>query len=177
MLYQVLLGQERGPRFGSFAAAYGIKNTVDMIDGALARSDQQTNELGKIVKTTKRLAATRQIEAAIAHFRKDEYECAITLAAAAEGLLPPTDEPHIFSVLKASPTFESADYNRTIVWLKHPTPPNDAHIAEFEAAMIIVRAISKFAVIYNDGTEGMRSFTRWCFEVGHLPLPKDWPKG
>ena len=37
MLYQVLLGQERGPRFGSFAAAYGIKNTVDMIDGALAR--------------------------------------------------------------------------------------------------------------------------------------------
>src|SRR6202162_1242273 len=38
MLYQVLLGQEKGPRFGSFAAAYGIKNTVDMIDGALARS-------------------------------------------------------------------------------------------------------------------------------------------
>jgi lysyl-tRNA synthetase class 1 len=38
MLYQVLLGQERGPRFGSFAAAYGIKNTMDMIDGALARS-------------------------------------------------------------------------------------------------------------------------------------------
>src|SRR5579864_3124135 len=38
MLYQVLLGQEKGPRFGSFVAAYGIKNTVDMIDGALARS-------------------------------------------------------------------------------------------------------------------------------------------
>ncbi len=38
MLYQVLLGQERGPRFGSFVAAYGIKNTTDMIDGALARS-------------------------------------------------------------------------------------------------------------------------------------------
>src|SRR6202451_831667 len=38
MLYQVLLGQERGPRFGSFVAAYGIANTVDMIDGALARS-------------------------------------------------------------------------------------------------------------------------------------------
>ena len=38
MLYQVLLGQEKGPRFGSFVAAYGIGNTVDMIDGALARS-------------------------------------------------------------------------------------------------------------------------------------------
>jgi lysyl-tRNA synthetase class 1 len=38
MLYQVLLGQEKGPRFGSFVAVYGIDNTVSMIDGALARS-------------------------------------------------------------------------------------------------------------------------------------------
>ena len=38
MLYQVLLGQEKGPRFGSFAAVYGLQNTIDMIDGALARS-------------------------------------------------------------------------------------------------------------------------------------------
>jgi lysyl-tRNA synthetase, class I len=37
-LYQVLLGQDKGPRFGSFVAAYGIQNTIDMIDGALARS-------------------------------------------------------------------------------------------------------------------------------------------
>ena len=36
MLYQVLLGQEKGPRFGSFVAVYGVQNTVDMIDGALA---------------------------------------------------------------------------------------------------------------------------------------------
>jgi lysyl-tRNA synthetase class 1 len=38
MLYQVLLGQEKGPRFGSFVAVYGVSNTIDMIDGALARS-------------------------------------------------------------------------------------------------------------------------------------------
>ena len=38
MLYQVLLGQEKGPRFGSFVAVYGLKNTAAMIDGALARS-------------------------------------------------------------------------------------------------------------------------------------------
>ncbi len=38
MLYQVLLGQEKGPRFGSFVAAYGITDTIAMIDGALARS-------------------------------------------------------------------------------------------------------------------------------------------
>jgi lysyl-tRNA synthetase class 1 len=38
MLYQVLLGQEKGPRFGSFVAVYGVNNAVAMIDGALARS-------------------------------------------------------------------------------------------------------------------------------------------
>ncbi|OPF95556.1 lysine--tRNA ligase [Rhodopseudomonas palustris] len=38
MLYQVLLGQEKGPRFGSFVAVYGVSNAVSMIDGALARS-------------------------------------------------------------------------------------------------------------------------------------------
>jgi lysyl-tRNA synthetase class 1 len=38
MLYQVLLGQEKGPRFGSFVAAYGVCNAIAMIDGALARS-------------------------------------------------------------------------------------------------------------------------------------------
>jgi lysyl-tRNA synthetase, class I len=38
MLYQVLLGQEKGPRFGSFVALYGLRNTIEMIDGALARS-------------------------------------------------------------------------------------------------------------------------------------------
>jgi lysyl-tRNA synthetase, class I len=38
LLYQVLLGQEKGPRFGSFVAVYGLSNTVEMIDAALARS-------------------------------------------------------------------------------------------------------------------------------------------
>jgi len=38
MLYQLLLGQEKGPRFGSFVAVYGVPNAVAMIDGALARS-------------------------------------------------------------------------------------------------------------------------------------------
>ncbi|UJW85041.1 lysine--tRNA ligase [Devosia sp. SL43] len=36
MLYQVLIGQERGPRFGSFVALYGIDNTRKLIADALA---------------------------------------------------------------------------------------------------------------------------------------------
>lgn len=36
MLYEVLIGQERGPRFGSFIALYGIAETRQMISDALA---------------------------------------------------------------------------------------------------------------------------------------------
>jgi len=35
-LYQVLLGQEKGPRFGSFVELYGLKETAALIDAALA---------------------------------------------------------------------------------------------------------------------------------------------
>jgi lysyl-tRNA synthetase class 1 len=36
-LYQVLLGQEEGPRFGGFVALYGIDETVALIEVALSR--------------------------------------------------------------------------------------------------------------------------------------------
>jgi lysyl-tRNA synthetase class 1 len=36
-LYQVLLGQAEGPRFGQFVALYGISETVALIEAALAR--------------------------------------------------------------------------------------------------------------------------------------------
>ena len=35
-LYQVLLGEEKGPRFGSFVALYGLDNTHALIAKALA---------------------------------------------------------------------------------------------------------------------------------------------
>jgi lysyl-tRNA synthetase class 1 len=35
MLYQVLLGEEKGPRFGSFVALYGIDNTRKLIARAV----------------------------------------------------------------------------------------------------------------------------------------------
>jgi len=50
MLYQVLLGQEKGPRFGSFVAVYGLANTVGMIDGKLARATALPKNLsGKLL--------------------------------------------------------------------------------------------------------------------------------
>ena len=35
-LYEVLLGQSQGPRFGSFAALFGCAQTATMIRNALA---------------------------------------------------------------------------------------------------------------------------------------------
>lgn len=37
-LYQVLLGQQEGPRFGQFIALYGIPETIALIEHALART-------------------------------------------------------------------------------------------------------------------------------------------
>ena len=37
-LYQVLLGQQEGPRFGGFVALYGVPETVALIDHRLARA-------------------------------------------------------------------------------------------------------------------------------------------
>ena len=34
-LYQILLGQEQGPRFGSFVALYGIDKTRELIKRAI----------------------------------------------------------------------------------------------------------------------------------------------
>jgi lysyl-tRNA synthetase class 1 len=35
-LYEVLLGQSQGPRFGSFVAIFGVERTIELIDKALA---------------------------------------------------------------------------------------------------------------------------------------------
>jgi len=38
-LYEVLLGQSQGPRFGSFAAIFGLDRTIDLIERALRGED------------------------------------------------------------------------------------------------------------------------------------------
>ncbi len=39
-LYQVLLGQQEGPRFGGFVALYGIPGTIGLVESALSRTDE-----------------------------------------------------------------------------------------------------------------------------------------
>lgn len=128
-------------------------------------------EFGRVIHTNRKLAAVRQIEAAIDHYRAGQFECAITLSAAAEGLLPETDNNHIFKLLKENSRKDSIDYNLLINWLKHPTSSDEILLPEFEVAVIVMRGISKLIALYNEGTENMRRFAIEVFEKGHLPVP------
>jgi hypothetical protein len=126
------------------------------------------------IHTTIQVASMRQINAAIEHLQRLDFECAITLAAAAEGILPETHMPHFFTKVKALeaslPDDEGA--NAVINWLKHGTltkggPRIDkAEIKELEAIAVIWRAITKFQAVYGatpaDRTPQMLGFQNWA---------------
>src|SRR5579872_7452996 len=99
------------------------------------------------VETTKQLSSMRQIKAAIEHLHDNQLECAITLAAAAEGQLPETKVEYLFRLLRRLKPQE--DFNVFINWLKHPTGPDKATISEFETVLIISRAIQKFVAVHE----------------------------
>ena len=105
-----------------------------------------------ILETSKKASAIRQINAAIAHLHQGEIDCAITLAAAGEGTLPATDDPYLFKRLRNYPPAEDIDFNLVINWLKHPVGPEELSIPEFEAAVVIARAITKFTAVYHEST-------------------------
>ena len=127
----------------------GIRSHIDSPIPGLSRINFVAPSEAHI-KTSKRLAALRQIEAAIGHICRTELECAITLAAAAEASLPATGRPHVFAYLKEHPLFKKVNFNETITWPKHAKDEETKFIFEHEAAIIIFRAMSKFGDVYDD---------------------------
>ena len=87
MLYQVLLGQEKGPRFGSFVAVYGLPNAVAMIDGALARSDSQRHAAARRALRRRRDKSRWQARRNFSQYRCElRYNTGIkTIQASVEG--------------------------------------------------------------------------------------------
>jgi hypothetical protein len=70
-------------------------------------------------ETTRQLAALFPITAAIEHFYASDLECAITLASAAEGILPDAPQGEsLFQKLKAKQD-RRLDINFVQNWLKH----------------------------------------------------------
>jgi hypothetical protein len=81
-----------------------------------------------MINTTKKISALRQILAALEHFEKKNYECAITLAAVGEGQCKEKTTTHLFRLIRAK--FGADETNAVINWLKHPSGPNAAEITE-----------------------------------------------
>ena len=121
------------------------------------------------IETTKRLAAQRQIDAAVSHLLKSELESAIALAAAAEGLLPDMESRQIFAYLREHPLSTQVDIDKTTNWLKRSAPPDTATIFEFEAAVVIARVMSKFAAAYTEVPSEWYDFLSWGVVKGHWP--------
>jgi hypothetical protein len=125
------------------------------------------------IDTHIRLASMRQIHCAIEHLHRGDYECAITLAGAAEGMLPDTWKPHFRQKVKEfSKSGEinaeggAVDPNDYINWLKHGTlvknGPRIEHatIPAEESVVVIGRAITKYNAVYDDCSPQMVSFLK-----------------
>jgi hypothetical protein len=122
-----------------------------------------------------RLASMRQIHCAIEHLERGDFECAITLAAAAEGMLPEPEKPYFRGKVKAMSESEGIKAaggaigpNDHSNWLKHGTLNNarveNATIPDEESVVWICRAISKFNAVYDDLSPQMISFRKWATE-------------
>jgi hypothetical protein len=117
-------------------------------------------------ETTRQVAALRQISAA----------SAITLASAAEGVMPDAEEGEsLFQDLKKrSDKNKKSDVNFVQNSLKHGKYDGceieEMKITPFLAAVVLWRAITKFVTVYQKETPEMEEFMVWSREIGY-PAP------
>jgi hypothetical protein len=105
----------------------------------------------RALRITKSEGATRQVEAAIEALQRGDFDLAITLAGAAEGMLDRKGH-HMLSYMLNSPRAAEFDRKELVAtinqhrdWLKHVTPeqPDTLQIEREHAASMIARAASK----------------------------------
>jgi hypothetical protein len=134
-----------------------------------AASSARNTQIGSPhhIETCCHYASMRQVHAAIEHWRRGDFECAITLAGAAERMLPEIDEPRYRELQDVARVNEISD------WLIHGASRDGAKsecadrivIEELDTVVAIHRAILKFeAVFWKDKTPQMTSF-RNCGRV------------
>jgi hypothetical protein len=125
-------------------------------------------------QSTKKEAARRQIEAAIRLYHAGEWECAITLAGAAEGQLPEPTANHLFGKIRGRRPEEFKNekewttfLNETRDWLKHNHDQGPRDIVDFEALIMLWRALTKFYENFGEETREMSEFLRWGQQQGY----------
>jgi hypothetical protein len=123
----------------------------------------------RVIQTSKRRAAERQIHAAIEHFRAGDFECAITLCSAAEGQMPePSKSTHLLGGLqrasaeRPAPDGQKDDFNYVANWMKHGTGADEVEIEEWVVTMWLNRAISKYRAVHGIGTPEMAALFAWA---------------
>lgn len=105
---------------------------------------------GRFLKLSKLQAACRQTDAAIKAFRRGNFDIAITLAGAAEGMIARRGQ-YAFSFMKDRVPDEVDSrrwisiLNRERDWLKHPSGTRLLQIDRFAAAYWITRASDKLS--------------------------------
>ena len=132
------------------------------------------NMANRVVQTSKRLAAERQIHAAIVHFRRGDFECAVSLCSAAEGQMPEPSKPtHFLAILKRAgderpaPDGRKDDFNYVANWMKHSAGADTVEIEEWVVTMWLNRAISKYRAVYGIGTPEMAATFPWAGQAPH----------
>ena len=126
---------------------------------------------------TKKQASLRQLHAAIDHLRDRDYECAITLAGAAEGQLAGRSKIDFWKILKIVASEGRADFktvisemNETRDWLKHPSPqlgePRYLHVDE--AWIACLRAAMQFVSVFKQQSSKMDGFFKRAEQKGFI---------
>ena len=124
---------------------------------------------------TKKQASLRQLHAAINHLRESDYECAITLAGAAEGQLAGRREVDFWLMLKlvaseGRPDLKKvvSELNETRDWLKHPTPQlEDSRYLHVEDAWLAcLRAAMQFVTVFREQSSKMDRFFKLAEKKG-----------
>ena len=103
-----------------------------------------------VLTLTKADGATRQVDAAIDALVRGDFDIAVTLAGAAEGMFQ-RDGPHLFKYLRDHPKVRNLNeakewvphLNQTLHWLKHSDNQAPMLIGRAAAVEMIARAASK----------------------------------
>jgi hypothetical protein len=120
------------------------------------------------IETSIRVASMRQIHAAIDHLHRGDFECAMTLATAGEGMLPAIENPDLFLKTMARipmpASSAEARVSEIVDWLAHGISGDGTRIelvqiSEREMIVTIFRAISRFEPVYGL-TPQMRQFAK-----------------
>lgn len=129
------------------------------------------------LKLTKQAAASRQISAAIDALERGAYDVAITLAGAAEGMLPEIASQPLFRMLRDNPNVPPhierkhwlSAINAERDWLKHPTTVlgDTLEIDLNDACIMVLRALAKLP----EWTPRMELFKDWVVANGLQPMP------